>query len=108
MKDQADEIFNAFVDGNLNRIGRIMDAGWRHKKLLADNISTISINAYYEAALDAGAVGGKVAGAGGGGFLLLFCPPDRQPKVRQVLMGMRELPINLERDGTKVILNARR
>ena len=108
MKDQADEIFNAFVDGNLNRIGRIMDAGWRHKKLLADNISTISINAYYEAALDAGAVGGKVAGAGGGGFLLLFCPPDRQPKVRQVLMGMRELPISLERDGTKVILNARR
>lgn len=108
IKDQAGEIHEALENGNLNRIGRIMDAGWRHKKQLADNISNASINAYYEAALDAGAVGGKVAGAGGGGFLLLFCPPDRQAEVRRALSGMRELPINLERDGTKVILNARR
>lgn len=108
IKDQAGEIYEALENGNLNRIGRIMDAGWRHKKQLADNISNASINAYYEAALDAGAVGGKVAGAGGGGFLLLFCPPDRQAEVRRALSGMRELPINLERDGTKVILNARR
>jgi len=108
MRSQAHEIYEALENGNLNRIGRVMDAGWRHKKQLADNISNASINAYYEAALDAGAVGGKVAGAGGGGFLLLFCPPDRQAEVRRALSGMRELPINLERDGTKVILNARR
>ncbi len=108
MKAQADEIHNALIDGNLNRIGRVMDAGWRHKKLLATTISNSSINAYYEAALDAGAIGGKVAGAGGGGFLLLFCTPDRQAHVRQALSSLRELPIGLERDGTKVILNARR
>lgn len=108
MKAQADEIYEALVDGNLNRVGRVMDAGWRHKKQLATTISNSSINAYYEAALDAGAIGGKVAGAGGGGFLLLFCPPDRQAAVRHALASLQELPINLERDGTKVILNARR
>ena len=64
MKAQADETYNALVDGNLNRIGRVMDAGWQHKKQLATSISNAPINAYYEAALDAGAVGGKVAGAG--------------------------------------------
>ncbi|MBB6049739.1 GHMP kinase [Armatimonas rosea] len=108
MREQADEVYEALVDGNLNRIGRVMDAGWRHKKQLATTISNTHINAYYEAALDAGAIGGKVAGAGGGGFLLLFCPPDRQAAVRHALSSLRELPINLERDGTKVILNARR
>lgn len=108
MREQADEVYEALVDGNLNRIGRVMDAGWRHKKQLATTISNTSINAYYEAALDAGAIGGKVAGAGGGGFLLLFCPPDRQAAVRSSLSSLKELPIRLERDGTKVILNARR
>ncbi|MCX6368147.1 MAG: GHMP kinase [Armatimonadetes bacterium] len=108
MKVLADEVHNALLDGNLNRIGRVMDAGWRHKKQLATAISNSSINAYYEAALDAGAIGGKVAGAGGGGFLLLFCPPDRQATVRHALASMQELPLQLERDGTKVILNARR
>ena len=108
MKAQADETYNALVDGNLNRIGRVMDAGWQHKKQLATSISNAPINAYYEAALDAGAVGGKVAGAGGGGFLLLFCSPGRQAAVRHALANLRELPIQLERDGTKVILNARR
>ena len=62
----------------------------------------------YEMALDAGATGGKIAGAGGGGFLLLYCPPDRQHAVRAVLSELKELPFSLERDGTKVIFNARR
>ena len=55
-----------------------------------------------------GAVGGKLCGAGGGGFLLLACPPDRQPQVRAALSHLKELPFNLERDGTKVIFNVRR
>jgi D-glycero-alpha-D-manno-heptose-7-phosphate kinase len=108
IKNQADEIHDALSEGNINRVGRILDAGWRHKRKLAEAISNREIDDLYEAALDAGAVGGKIAGAGGGGFLLVYCPPDRQAAVREALAGLKELPFALERDGTKVIFNARR
>ena len=75
---------------------------------MTDRISTSAIDTLYERALDAGATGGKIAGAGGGGFLMLFCPPSHQASVRAALSEMKELPFSLERDGTKVILNARR
>jgi D-glycero-alpha-D-manno-heptose-7-phosphate kinase len=109
LKAQTAEIHTALTAGNIACIGRILDEGWKHKRQLADKISSDTIDALYERALDAGAVGGKIAGAGGGGFLLLFCPPERQPAVRAVLgPEMRELPFALERDGAKVIFNARR
>ena len=92
----------------MNKVGRLMQAGWEWKKQMAGRISSPHIDALYESALDAGATGGKIAGAGGGGFLLLYCPPDRQSAVREVLAEMKELPFSLERDGTKVIFNARR
>jgi D-glycero-alpha-D-manno-heptose-7-phosphate kinase len=62
----------------------------------------------YEAARNAGAIGGKIAGAGGGGFLLLYVPYERQGKVRAALKNLQELPFRLEADGTKVIFNYRR
>ena len=108
MRSQAHEIYEALTNCNQNRVGRILDADWKHKRQLADRISNHAIDALYEKALDAGAIGGKIAGAGGGGFLLLYCPPDRQGTVRQALSEMKELPFALERDGTKVIFNARR
>lgn len=112
MKAQAAEIHDALKNGNetgnMNRVARILDTGWKHKRQLADKISTSEIDEMYERALDAGAMGGKIAGAGGGGFLLLYCPPDRQNAVRGALSHMKELPFALERDGTKVIFNARR
>ena len=108
MKLQVPEVETALTDGNLNKIGRLMQAGWEWKKQMAGRISSVEIDALYESALDAGATGGKIAGAGGGGFLLLYCPPDRQSSVREVLTDMKELPFSLERDGTKVIFNARR
>jgi D-glycero-alpha-D-manno-heptose-7-phosphate kinase len=108
MKAQAAEIEEALTNCNTNRVGRVLDAGWRHKRQLAERISNDAIDALYERALDAGAMGGKIAGAGGGGFLLLYCPPDRQQSVRHALSSMKELPFALERDGTKVIFNARR
>jgi D-glycero-alpha-D-manno-heptose-7-phosphate kinase len=111
MKAQTEEIFEALTSTapeSINRVGRVLDAGWRHKRGLADRISNSEIDTLYERALDAGATGGKIAGAGGGGFLLLFCPPDRQSAVRTALSGLKELPFALERDGTKVIFNARR
>jgi D-glycero-alpha-D-manno-heptose-7-phosphate kinase len=111
LRAQTQEIYEALTNGTpegMNRVGRVLDAGWRHKRTLSDRISNGEIDALYERALDAGAVGGKIAGAGGGGFLLLFCPPDRQSAVRQALAHLKELPFALERDGTKVILNVRR
>jgi D-glycero-alpha-D-manno-heptose-7-phosphate kinase len=62
----------------------------------------------YDAARGAGAIGGKIAGAGGGGFLLLYVPFERQNEVRTKLSGLQELPFRLEADGTKVIFNYRR
>ncbi|GMV37939.1 MAG: dehydrogenase [Fimbriimonadales bacterium] len=91
----------------LARVGRIMHEGWELKKSLAEGIADEKIDAAYERALDAGAVGGKIAGAGGGGFLMLFCGPDRQAAVRSALSDMRELEFSLERDGSKVLLNGR-
>jgi D-glycero-alpha-D-manno-heptose-7-phosphate kinase len=62
----------------------------------------------YQAARNAGALGGKITGAGGGGFLLLYCPQERQENVRSCLQGLQELPFRLEQDGSKVIFNYRR
>jgi len=85
-----------------------LHAGWELKKQMTDRISSDNIDHLYEKALDAGAIGGKIAGAGGGGFLLLYCSPDRQIAVRSALAELKEMPFSLERDGTKVIFNARR
>ena len=108
IKNQVSEIEGCLTTVNLSRIGKLMHAGWELKKQMADRITSQRIDDLYKSALDAGASGGKIAGAGGGGFLLLFCPPAHQHAVRTVLAELKELPFNLERDGTKVIFNARR
>jgi len=108
IKNQVAEVESCLLSGSMNKIGRLLQAGWGWKKEMTGRISTPEIDALYERALDAGATGGKIAGAGGGGFLLLYCPPDRQPAVREVLSEMREMPFSLECDGSKVIFNARR
>jgi len=71
-------------------------------------VSNGALDALYTAAREAGALGGKIAGAGGGGFLLVYCPLDKQEAVRQALSHLRELPFQFERDGSKVIFNIRR
>lgn len=108
IRNQVCEIEHCLAHNNINKVGRLMHLGWELKKQMAERITSSHIDDLYEAALDAGATGGKIAGAGGGGFLLLYCPPDRQHAVRSVLSELQELPFNLERDGTKVIFNARR
>jgi len=108
MKSQVTEVETCLLSGNVNKVGRLLQAGWEWKKQMTERTSTPGIDALYERALDAGATGGKIAGAGGGGFLLLYCPPSHQASVRASLSEMKELPFSLERDGTKVIFNARR
>ena len=108
IKEQALNIREVLSNGGpLSRVGRILNEGWLCKKSLANGITSQSIDGLYESAIDAGATGGKIAGAGGGGFLLLFCPSDRQASVRSELCSLKELPISLSYDGSRVILNAR-
>ncbi|MBI4926356.1 MAG: GHMP kinase [Anaerolineae bacterium] len=108
MRDMVQAAQTELVNGNLDAFGRMLDVGWQMKKALASKISNGSLDHLYSAALEAGALGGKVTGAGGGGFLLLYCPRERQDAVRTALNHLQELPFHLERDGAKVIFNYRR
>lgn len=105
MAHQAREYIEA---ENFDALGELMHQSWELKKRLAGTISNGHINEMYEAARTAGAIGGKIAGAGGGGFLLLYVPYERQGRVRAVLNDLQELPFRLEADGTKIIFNYRR
>jgi len=91
--------------GQLDALGTTIDRGWQLKRQLASGITNDSIDRMYSVSRRAGALGGKITGAGGGGFMLLYVPPKAQDAVRYALRGLRELPIRLERDGSKVILN---
>ena len=88
--------------------GSLLDQSWQFKKQLASSVSNSVIDEIYQEAQKAGALGGKITGAGAGGFLLLYCPPSKQDDVRHALRRLTELPFALARDGTKVIFNYRR
>lgn len=94
--------------GKASVVGRVMDEGWKLKKHLANGITNSVIDAMYCQAKEAGALGGKITGAGGGGFLLLYVPIERQDKVRKALKKFKELDFSLEKDGTRTLLNVRR
>ncbi|NOZ07007.1 MAG: GHMP kinase [Chloroflexi bacterium] len=105
MKTLALQARSALESGNLNDFGQIMHEGWMQKRQLASKITNPMIDELYTAAREAGAVGGKITGAGGGGFLLLYCPLHNQDRVRERLRHQRELPITLESGGSKVLFN---
>ncbi|MEA4908380.1 MAG: GHMP kinase [Chloroflexi bacterium] len=108
MKEMAYIARDEIKQGNLDVIGKMLDEHWHLKKEMAQKISNGTIDELYQSACEAGALGGKIAGAGGGGFLLVYVPHDRQRAVRKALNCLQELPFNVEDDGTKVIFNYRR
>ncbi|MCR4440314.1 MAG: GHMP kinase [candidate division KSB1 bacterium] len=108
IRNHAYMVRNAIIEGEFDAIGDILHRTWEMKKMLADGISYPEIDEMYECARRAGALGGKICGAGGGGFLLLYCPRAAQDAVRSALHGYRELPFMIESDGSKVIFNYRR
>ena len=87
----------------LDGFGRLLHEGWKLKRSLTDKISTPLIDEIYEAAYRAGALGGKILGAGGGGFLLLFVRPEQQPQVQQVLKDLLRVPVQFENSGSRII-----
>ena len=106
--DMAAEVRAALAAGRLDEIGALLDRNWQRKKTLASGVSNRAIDDMYARARGAGALGGKVAGAGGGGFLLVYCPLERQADVRAALADSRELPFTFDRMGSRVIFNHRR
>jgi D-glycero-alpha-D-manno-heptose-7-phosphate kinase len=108
MKQLAVEARECLEQRAFDEFGELLHQGWEYKKQLASGISNGRIDAMYQAARRAGAIGGKISGAGGGGFLLLYCPMERQDDVRKALVPLQELPCTLERDGSKAIFNYRR
>ena len=82
----------------------MLHQSWRLKRELADNVTTPEIDEIYEAARDAGAVGGKLLGAGGGGFMLLFVEPDKQPAVTERLKNLVRVKFDVDEIGSKIVV----
>lgn len=108
MKQMAYTARQELEAGNIDALGQLLHESWLLKKQLASRISNGFIDDIYQTARAAGALGGKILGAGGGGFLLLYCPFHRRESVRSALQNLQELPFQLEPDGSKVIFNYRR
>ncbi len=85
LKEQAIIMKEAILTGRLNEIGEILDFGWKYKKQMADGITNPLIDEIYETAKKAGATGGKISGAGGGGFMMLYCPVNMRYSVIEAL-----------------------
>ena len=104
MVDQAVDILTSTCD--LAHFGELLHQTWMLKRSLAPGVSNSSVDDIYSRAMDAGALGGKIMGAGGGGFLLLFVPPEKQPAVRQVLSNRIHVPFRFESSGSQIIFYA--
>ena len=104
MRDLADEMRHALAgEGDLDRFAALLHEGWELKRSLGCGISNDRINDWYAVARRAGAVGGKLLGAGGGGFVLLIAPPWRHRAIREALGRPQELPFKISRNGSRII-----
>ena len=106
MKDMVNEALTILQgsDDMLDAFGRLLGESWENKRKLSEKVTTPKINQIYDAAIKAGATGGKILGAGGGGFLLLFVKPELQPKVRETLKELIHVPFNFENSGSRIVL----
>jgi len=101
----AKEGVSALLRGDLAGFGQLLDTYWELKKSLSDKITNPRINKMYRLAKNAGAIGGKVVGAGGGGFLLVMFPANKRAVVREALKDYKELPFRFSDGGSRVIFN---
>lgn len=105
MHQMVDEALSILTNehGDILDFGKLLHEAWKLKKSLTDKISTPEIDNIYEVALSAGAVGGKLLGAGGGGFMIIFAPPEVQPRIKARLTGLLLVPFKFENNGSQVI-----
>lgn len=100
--DEAEDILTD-KDRNLDEFGILLDAAWKLKRQIGATVSTSKIDILYEKGIKAGALGGKLLGAGGGGFLLFYVPPDKQNSVLEAMDQLMYIPFKFENGGTRVI-----
>jgi len=103
MAELAEEIARTLQSDNLDSFGELMHRGWILKSGLAQGITNQEIDCNYRLAREAGAEGGKLLGAGGGGFLLIYCREEKKADVREALKFLREMPFALTREGSQII-----
>lgn len=104
MRELVDRFHDVLVTGgDMRALGEILHESWLCKRQLAENVSNSRVDELYECARSVGALGGKLLGAGQSGFLMLFCPPSEQSRVRERLAGLREVPMAFEPEGSKII-----
>ena len=97
------ELRDALYERDFHKFGKILHKNWLLKKQLSSNISNSGIEQFYSKALKNGALGGKLLGAGSGGFLLFYCDERNQNKLRKAMSPLRELRFNLDNEGSKVL-----
>jgi D-glycero-alpha-D-manno-heptose-7-phosphate kinase len=100
---QAHTLRHELESNNPDALGELMHEGWMLKRELSDGITNTQIDDWYAKARSAGALGGKILGAGGGGFLLLYAPAERHPDITAALPQLRRVPFKFEREGSKII-----
>ncbi|MCC8173603.1 MAG: kinase [Odoribacter sp.] len=100
--DEAEKVLTD-READLDDFGRLLDHTWRLKKQTGTKISTNSIDEYYDLGIKAGALGGKLLGAGGGGFLIFYVQPEKQEYVRREMSSLMYIPFEFENGGTRVI-----
>lgn len=107
MKMMVDEAINVLnnKNENLDRFGRLLDESWKIKKSLTNLISNDSIDNIYQAGIGAGALGGKLCGAGGGGFMLFYIPSEKQSRVKEELNHLLQVPFKFEQEGSQIIFH---
>lgn len=103
MTELVYEMRDALTEDRLSDFGALLDENWKLKRQLASGVSNDTVEKYYDIAMQNGALGGKLLGAGGGGFLLFYCEKKKQPRLRAALSDLVELPFEMENSGTKVI-----
>jgi D-glycero-alpha-D-manno-heptose-7-phosphate kinase len=103
MVELAKELKAALEANRLDRFGEMLNQNWELKKQLADGVSNGRIDRWYKIARKKGAIGGKIVGAGGGGFLLLYAPKDKHSKICQALPKLRPMNFSFEPEGSKII-----
>lgn len=105
IREMVDEAVAVLVSkDDLGSLGSLLDEAWRLKRSLSSRISSAAIDEIYDEARRAGALGGKLLGAGGGGFMLLFAKPEAQPAIRERLKKLMRIPFRFENEGSRIIV----
>jgi len=106
-KELGHQVKESLEQGDIERFGRLLDQHWQNKKRRSGRISDSRLDRLYDVVKGCGGLGGKVMGAGGGGFFMFYCPNQSKARVRQTLKaeGLRELPYDFDFEGAKVLVN---